>query len=67
MAENLGKKFEELIKEAFERECYILRLYDTTNGFLNVNNPCDLCYNIFIEVILCIKFINIRVQTVKCI
>lgn len=41
MAENLGKKFEGLIKEAFEKECYILRLYDTTNGFLNVNNPCD--------------------------
>lgn len=41
MSENLGKRFESLIKESFERECYILRLYDTTNGYKNVANPCD--------------------------
>ncbi len=41
MSENLGKKFEGLVKEAFEKQCFILRLYDTTNGYLNVANPCD--------------------------
>lgn len=38
---NRGKQFEDAIKQAFEKECYTLRLYDTTNGFVGIANPCD--------------------------
>lgn len=41
MSENLGKKFEGIVREQFSKYCYVLRLYDTTNGFLNISNPCD--------------------------
>lgn len=44
MALNKGKAFEDRVKdqwmEAFPKKFFI-RLYDTTNGYININNPCD--------------------------
>ena len=43
-----GKQFEEKFKECWKKtfpEAFLLRLYDTTNGFSNINNPCDfVCF-----------------------
>ena len=43
MAENLGKKFERVIREAFEKvpNVSIDRLHDQTNGFKGSQNICD--------------------------
>ena len=43
MAVNRGKKFEEVIKEAFERvpDTSVVRLHDQTNGYLGGRNHCD--------------------------
>lgn len=43
MAENRGKKFEAVIREAFERvpNVSIDRLHDQTNGFKGSQNICD--------------------------
>lgn len=40
----LGKKFEDIIRKQFSKipNVYCLRLYDTTNGFKNISNPCDI-------------------------
>lgn len=38
-----GKKFEDIIKKAIQQvpNTACIRLYDTTNGFIGVNNPAD--------------------------
>lgn len=39
-----GKQFEQDFKESFEplpKNVTLLRLYDTTNGFRGIHNPCD--------------------------
>lgn len=43
MAENRGKKFENIIKESFEKtsDTVVVRLHDQTNGFMGSKNPCD--------------------------
>lgn len=43
MTLNKGKQFESIVKKSFEKEedTYVLRLYDTTNGFIGIANPCD--------------------------
>lgn len=43
MAENRGKKFEQVIREAFEKvpNVSIDRLHDQTNGFKGSQNICD--------------------------
>ena len=43
MAENRGKKFERVIREAFEKvpDVSIDRLHDQTNGFKGSQNICD--------------------------
>ena len=43
MAVNRGKKFEEVIKEAFEKvpNTSVVRLHDQTNGYLGGRNHCD--------------------------
>lgn len=43
MPQNRGKKFEEIIKQSFQKvpDTYVLRLPDQTNGFLGSTNPCD--------------------------
>lgn len=43
MTKNRGKDFESVIKKAFKKcvDIYILRLYDTMNGYSSVANPCD--------------------------
>ena len=43
MTINRGKQFEAIVKKSFEKEpnTYVLRLYDTTNGFIGIANPCD--------------------------
>ena len=43
MAENVGKKFERVVREAFERvpTASVDRLYDQTNGFKGGSNICD--------------------------
>ena len=43
MAENRGKQFEGVIKEAFEKVpgVSIDRLHDQTNGFVGSSNICD--------------------------
>lgn len=40
---NKGKKFESIFKECVDKldNTYCLRLYDTTNGFTGITNPCD--------------------------
>lgn len=40
----IGKKFEKQIRTQLEKlnNVAIIRLYDTTNGFKGINNPCDL-------------------------
>ena len=40
---NKGKKFESIFKECVDKleDTYCLRLYDTTNGFSGIANPCD--------------------------
>lgn len=47
MAKNLGKTFEEKFKSDWKKcfpDSFLLRLYDTTNGYMSINNPCDfLC------------------------
>ena len=49
MPYSLGKMFETKFKEDWIRtfpDSFILRLYDTTNGFQNIGNPSDfICYN----------------------
>lgn len=53
MADNVGKKFEQKLKEDFLKipGATIDRIYDTTNGFIGIKNICDFiayCYpNIF--------------------
>ena len=44
MAINRGKQFEDLVREQFEKipDTFVLRLYDVTMGFTEINNPCDL-------------------------
>ena len=39
---NEGKKFENNFKKSLGDYC--IRLYDTTNGFAGVKNPCDFLY-----------------------
>lgn len=43
MAENRGKKFENVIKESFEKvpNTAVVRLHDQTTGFKGSVNPCD--------------------------
>lgn len=43
MAENRGKKFEQIIKESFEKvpNISIDRLHDQTNGYIGSSNICD--------------------------
>jgi hypothetical protein len=43
MAESRGKKFEGIVKESINSlpNCWLLRLYDATDMFKSVNNPCD--------------------------
>ena len=43
MADNVGKKFEQKLKEDFLKipEATIDRIYDTTNGFTGIRNICD--------------------------
>lgn len=39
-----GKEFEDDFRESFDEsnaDCSLIRLYDTTNGFRGVANPCD--------------------------
>lgn len=39
---NEGKRWESNFKESMGVGC--IRLYDTTNGFVGVNNPCDFIF-----------------------
>lgn len=39
---NEGKRWENTIKKCLGIEC--IRLYDTTNGYVGINNPCDFIY-----------------------
>lgn len=39
---NYGKKFENNFKKGVGKE--LVRLYDTTNGYAGVKNPCDFIY-----------------------
>lgn len=43
MATNRGKKFEDVIKEAFEKvpDTSVVRLHDQTTGYLGSSNHCD--------------------------
>ena len=43
MAENLGKKFEDVVQKAFEKipNTSIVRLHDQTTGYLGSSNHCD--------------------------
>ena len=43
MAQNRGKQFEEVVREAFEKLPYVSidRLHDQTNGFRGSQNICD--------------------------
>lgn len=43
MSETTAKKYEAIIKDSFKKipDTYVLRLYDTTSGYLNIKNPCD--------------------------
>lgn len=40
---SLAKNFEDNVKEQLEswKTAHIIRMYDVTNGFKNVDNPCD--------------------------
>lgn len=55
MPKSKGKEFEGIVKAAAVQAGFAtLRLYDTTNGFAGVNNPCDFViykrpYNYYIE------------------
>ena len=44
MAINRGKQFEDKLREQFEKipDTFVLRLYDVTMGYKNIDNPCDL-------------------------
>ena len=44
MAENRGKKFEDVVRQAFEKvpNVSIDRLHDQTTGFKGSQNICDL-------------------------
>jgi recombination protein U len=42
MPMNYGKKFENNFKKGVGKE--LVRLYDTTNGYAGVKNPCDFIY-----------------------
>ena len=39
---NYGEKFENIFKKRVGKE--LVRLYDTTNGYAGVKNPCDFIY-----------------------
>ena len=39
---NEGKRWEKNFKDSMGDTC--IRLYDTTNGYAGVNNPCDFIY-----------------------
>ena len=44
MGKNYGKTFEIKFKECWKKsfpDSFLLRLYDTTNGYTGVRNPCD--------------------------
>ena len=43
MGENRGKKFEQVVRDSFNRidDTYVLRLYDPQGGYSSVANPCD--------------------------
>lgn len=43
---SVGKHFEEDFQKSFTKghEARVLRLYDTTNGYAGVANPCDFVY-----------------------
>jgi len=43
MAENLGKKFEDCVRNSFERvpDTKVVRLIDPQNGFAGIRNMCD--------------------------
>lgn len=43
MSENRGKKFEEVVRDAFEKvsNTSVVRLHDQTNGYLGSSNHCD--------------------------
>ena len=62
MAESLGKKFERVIKEAFERvdNVSVDRLHDQTNGFAGSANICD-----FIVTTRCCGFGDLIVTIIK--
>ena len=42
---NYGKIWEQDFKKAMGKTC--IRLYDTTNGFAGVKNPCDFVYYLY--------------------
>ena len=44
MAINRGKEFENRLRQQFEKlpDTFVLRLYDVTMGYKNIDNPCDL-------------------------
>ena len=42
---NYGKIWEQDFKKAMGQTC--IRLYDTTNGFAGVKNPCDFVYYLY--------------------
>lgn len=37
-----GKRWENNVQESLGKRC--IRLYDTTNGFVGIKNPCDFIY-----------------------
>lgn len=40
-----GKRFEDCFRKSLDNTC--IRLYDTTNGFAGVKNPCDFIYYLY--------------------
>ena len=54
MAVNRGKQFEQRIRKQFEKldNTFVLRLYDVTMGYKEINNPCDLIVYRYPNIIL---------------
>lgn len=42
---NEGKRWEDNFRKGLTKRC--IRLYDTTNGFAGVKNPCDFIYYLY--------------------
>lgn len=42
---NEGKRWEDNFRKGMTKRC--IRLYDTTNGFAGVKNPCDFLYYLY--------------------